>query len=88
MSKWWQGFCIAICYQQLIQDLMGKETYLKSVDLLWVNTSWWVWALLIVFFFLIPTFEKWMAERDAKWKLRIHELDAKINAFKKEHGLP
>lgn len=36
------------CYNAFIQDLYGKEAYLKLVNLTWVNMSPWIWAATLV----------------------------------------
>lgn len=43
------GFLIGMGFYAAVdlmdQALMGKERYLKAVDLLWTNDSWWPWAV-------------------------------------------
>ena len=68
MSDFWRGVCVAFCYQQLVQDVLGKEKYLKTVDVLWVNTHWSLWAILAILFLSIPTIEK-QINRSTKPKL-------------------
>ena len=76
MSKWWQGYIVAVCVNQLTQDLIGKEQYLKSVDLLWMQTHWSMWAGLIVIVFCVPYIETYMKQKD----LDLHERAMKLHA--------
>jgi hypothetical protein len=46
----WGGYVACFLVINMVQDLYGKEEYLRAVSDCWVNTSWWVWGigLLIV----------------------------------------
>jgi len=46
-NKYWLGFFIAICLHGFVEDILGKERYLKLVEDGWVNTPWWIWLVAI-----------------------------------------
>lgn len=35
----WYGFIAHLCASSINQDLMGKEKYIKAVDLFWIDSS-------------------------------------------------
>jgi len=37
-SAFWNGFVVCACLESLRQDMIGKERYIKSVDLNWVDS--------------------------------------------------
>lgn len=47
-NKFFIGFAAAVCYQEGLHGWIGKERYLKAVDLLWTSDPWWVWLLLFL----------------------------------------
>lgn len=59
-SAWWRGFCVAVLWQLLIEDALGKAQYIKVTEDLWMDTKWWYWAIGILFFLAIPYFENWL----------------------------
>ena len=46
-TGFWAGAITAMCSLQLYQDILGKERYIAAVQSGWLNTSWWMWAILI-----------------------------------------
>lgn len=40
------GFICHICLASAMQDLYGLEGYIAVVRASWMNTSWWMWAVL------------------------------------------
>jgi len=65
MSQFVRGYCVAICVNGLIQDLIGKDRYIESVKLLWINTSPFMWAAGILFFIL--PWETWLKRMDDRF---------------------
>jgi hypothetical protein len=49
VNKFWVGYSIAVFQYAMTQDLMGKERYLKIVEVSWMNTPWWIWPILALF---------------------------------------
>lgn len=52
MSEFTRGFCVSVCLHGMIQDIIGKEKYLKAVELTWINASPWIWFMGILLFLL------------------------------------
>lgn len=81
-SEMWRGFCIAICFVNMIQDFIGKEQYIKVLEVSWVNTHWSLWLAGIAFFAVFVPWVEWymksmqldMREREAKLLERMNEL--------------
>jgi hypothetical protein len=42
------GMFIYFIQQQIFQDAIGKERYIKLVDLAWMNTSVWFWLTVLI----------------------------------------
>jgi len=46
------GFVICACYQGFIQDLLGKEKYMKALEVVWIEWHWSIWAGIGTFILL------------------------------------
>lgn len=49
------GALAFIVWESMLQDLMGKEKFIKYVNKHWRDTKWWMW--LIIFLILIRMFQ-------------------------------
>jgi hypothetical protein len=46
-SGWFAGALFASAWHGFSQDLLGKEKYIKMVELGWINTPIWFWPLIM-----------------------------------------
>lgn len=88
MNKFWVGYAVACFLRSMIQDLIGKDEYLKTVAASWVNTKWWYWPLAILGVVLVVQGTKWMErwadKQDAKLRSTERKIIADIDAILKE----
>lgn len=48
MSRILLGAAMMAAWNAMVQDLMGKEKYLRALDVLWINTHWTLWAATLL----------------------------------------
>jgi hypothetical protein len=42
------GWVTLLCWNQAFMDFVGKEKYIETVRVSWVDTRWWYWPILLV----------------------------------------
>ena len=52
-GSFFRGLLVALLWQNMNQDLMGKEKYLKFADMFWMDTQWWWYAIPAVILCLV-----------------------------------
>lgn len=77
-DRYWVGFLMATAIYGLMQDLMGKDGYLKAVG---VDTKWWMWLVLSLSIIGIDLFTQY-SERQTKKLEDAHKEWNKINNHK------
>lgn len=48
----WSGYIVSLCVISGYQDFVGKDRYLEMVRTGWLDTRWWMWLLIGIFFMI------------------------------------
>lgn len=77
------GYITCVCVFFGFRDLVGKEKYIQSLELTWLNTKWWYWAILafLVYFIYAINWIVQYKKEQLELKRAIAEKDEVIKAL-------
>lgn len=83
----WLGYIVHLAWVNMVQDFVGKEKYIELVKVGWVDTSPYVWPMLVVVVLAFGLVTEWVDVQGSLLSyLRARAAERVLNKIEKKEN--